>query len=367
MFYPNIPEEAIQAVADVLRSKYVGEGPRVAEFEAKLGTLLGNRYVVTVNNGTSALFLALDLIGVGPGDEVVTPAHTSQATNMPILQRGAKPVFADVRYESCTLDPGDIEKRISSKTKAVVCVDWGGYPSDLDEIRKIAEEHNLPVIEDAAHSLGASYKGKKVGSICDYTAFSFQAIKHITTGDGGALTISEENQYSKAVRRKWYGIDRSARKFSYLGFDPDIDITEVGYKIHMNDIAAAIGIVQLSYLHEVLARRRFIATRYREELGHVDGIELMENRNDRESTNWLFSLHVKNRLSFAKNMWSNGVEVSVVNWRNDKYTVFGGLRKDLPNTDRLYQDYIAIPIHNRLSDADIDHVINAVKLSARNA
>ncbi|MDG7018268.1 MAG: DegT/DnrJ/EryC1/StrS family aminotransferase [Nitrososphaerota archaeon] len=365
LFYPFIPKEAVQAVAEVLRSRYVGEGQRVAEFEANLGIRLDNRQVVSLNNGTSALFLALDIAGVGPGDEVVTPAHTSQATNMPILQRGARPVFADVKYESCTLDPVNIEKRLTPRTKAILCVDWGGYPSDLDEIRKVGKEHGLPVIEDAAHALGASYKGKKVGSICDYTAFSFQAIKHITTGDGGALSFLDDNQFAKAVRRKWYGIDRSKRKFSYLGIDPDFDITEIGYKIHMNDIAAAIGLTQLNHLAEIVTRRTFIAKRYREELEGLEGIELMENRDDRQSSNWLFSLHVKKRLSFAKAMWDSGIEVSVVNWRNDKYTVFGGLRQDLPNTDKLYQDYLAIPMHNKLSDDDVERVIAAVKSATR--
>jgi perosamine synthetase len=363
VFYPFIPEEAIEAVGGVLRSRYVGQGPKVEEFEKSLGEAIGNPLVASVNSGTSALRLALAIIGVGPGDEVITPAQTSQATNMPILEQLAKPVFADVRYESCTLDPEDIAHRITKKTKAIICVDFGGYPSDLDEIKKVARESGVPLIEDAAHALGAEYHGKKVGGLCDFTVFSFQAVKHITTGDGGAIAVLDKKQFDEAVRRRWYGIDRASRKFSYLGIDPSFDITEVGFKYHMNDIAAAMGLVQLNHLDEVLARREEISSRYREELSPLHGIELFESKSDRRSSNWVFAVHCKNRLGFAKKMWENGVEVSVVNWRNDKYTVFGGLRKDLPNTDRIYRDYLALPLHCKLTDDQVDKVVRAVKLS----
>ena len=364
MFYPFVSEEAVGAAVEALKSRFVGQGPKVDEFEKALKAKLETPYVVTVNSGTSALRLALSIMGVGPGDEVISPAFTSQATNMPILEQFAKPVFADVKYESGAIDPKDIEHRITPKTKGIIAVDWGGAPCDMDEIMRIAKAHRISVIEDAAHSLGARYKGKAVGAISDFTAFSFQAIKQLTTTDGGALTTANQALYERAMSKRWYAIDKSKRKFSYLGNDPDFDITEVGFKYNMTDVEANIGIAQLKHLDELLARRAAVAKRYMEELARVPQIELFESRTDRVSANWLFGLHVKkNRLGFAKKMYESGIEVSIVNWRNDKYTAFGGMRKDLPNTDRLHEDYIAIPLHHRLSDDDVSRIIRTVKAS----
>ncbi|MBS3125467.1 DegT/DnrJ/EryC1/StrS family aminotransferase [Candidatus Woesearchaeota archaeon] len=201
-------------------------------------------FPVTVNSGTAAVHLALDIAGVGPGDEVITTSLTCAATNHAILMQYAKPVFADVQYDTGNIDPEDIEHRITPKTKAVLVVHWAGYPCDMDEINAIAKKHNLPVIEDAAHAMGASYKGKPMGTISDFTCFSLQAIKHITTGDGGILCTNNIQDYQKGIRRRWFGIDRNHRIPSVLGH-ADYDIVERGFKYHMNDIAAAIGLAQL--------------------------------------------------------------------------------------------------------------------------
>ena len=361
MFYPHVPESAINKLAETLRSRWIGQGPKVDEFEREFSKKFGLKYVVSLNSGTSALRLALALIGVGPGDEVISTPYTAVATNTAILEQFAKPVFADIQYETANLDPADIERHITDKTKAIVCVHWGGYPCDMDEIRKIASDYGLPVIEDAAHALGAKYKGKPIGAISEYTIFSFQAIKHITTGDGGMLCLMDEKKYKEAVRRRWFGIDRAARKPSVLGHDPTYDIKEVGYKYHMNDIAATIGIEQLKYFDSLFRRRAEIAKRYREELEGINGITLLENKQDRVHANWLFGIHVNKRMKFARWMRERRIEVSVHNWRNDKYTIFGGLRKDLPNLERVDNDLICIPLHHKLSDEDVDYIIKAIK------
>ena len=199
-----------------------------------------------MNSGTSALRLALALIGVGPGDEVISTPYTMVATNTAILEQYAKPVFADIKYHSINIDPADIGHRISDRTKAIMCVHWGGYPCDMDEIHKIASDYKIPVIEDAAHALGASYKNKPIGTISEFTTFSFQAIKHLTTGDGGLLSVKSESKFKEGLRRRWFGIDRANRKKTFIE-DPVDDIKEVGYKYHMNDIAATIGLEQLKY------------------------------------------------------------------------------------------------------------------------
>ena len=230
----------------------------------------------------------------------------------------------------------------------------------------MASEYNLPVIEDAAHALGAMYKDKTIGTISEFTVFSFQAIKHITTGDGGMISIKNKDKYKEALRRRWFGISRDARKPSILGHDPTYDITEVGYKYQMNDIAATMGIEQLKYFDSIFKRREDIATRYREELDGTNGIIFLENKKDRIHANWMFAIHVAERTEFAKWMRSKNIEVSVHNWRNDKYGVFGGLRNDLPNLEKLNNDLICIPLHHHLSDQDVDHIIEAIKVFGGN-
>ncbi|MCL4435498.1 MAG: DegT/DnrJ/EryC1/StrS family aminotransferase [Thaumarchaeota archaeon] len=339
----------------------LGEGPKVGQFESELKNKFGLKYVLALNSGTSALRLALAVGGVGPNDEVITTPFTALATNTSILEQGAKPVFADINYETSNIDPADIEKHITRKTKAIICVHYGGYPCDMDEINEIARDHDLLVIEDAAHALGATYKGKVIGTISKFTAFSFQAIKHITTGDGGMLTLLDSEKYEEARRRRWFGIDRAARKPSVIGYDTTFDITEAGYKYHMNDIAATIGLEQLKYFDAVFKRRAEIANIYREQLSDVNGIVLSENSSDRKNANWLFPLHVERREDFAKMMSAKGIEVSVVHWRNDRYSIFGGLRKDLPNLEKFSKTIIHIPLHQDLTDSNVEYIIDSIK------
>lgn len=360
MFSPYVSERAINRVVKTLRSGYIGEGPVVAEFERKFRDSLHIPYALAVTSGTTALHLALAVAGIGPGDEVITTAQTMMATGHAILAHCARPVFADIRFLTGNIDPGDIEHRICEKTKALLPVHWGGYPCDLDEIQSIADKYDLAVIEDAAHALGAFYKGKSVGSISRFTCFSFQAIKHITTGDGGMIAFADENDFHQARRRRWYGIDRSRRKPSPLG-EPLWDVTETGYKYHMNDIAASLGTEHIDELGVILERRRQIASRYRAELGSVPGIKLLENREDRESACWLFTVHVEKRDGFAAAMRSRGVEVSVVHLRIDTNSVFGPKREGLTELEKFTESHISLPLHNRLGDEDVDWVINSVR------
>lgn len=361
MFYINTPETVVNKFAETWRSGWIGQGPKVDEFEKEFSNKFGLKYVASLNSATSGLRLAYAMAGVGPKDEVITTPYTMVATNTAILEQFATPVFADVQYETANIDPQDIEHRITKKTKAITCVHWGGYPSDIDEIQKIAADHTLPVIQDAAQALGATYKDKSIGSLRDFTVFSFQAVKHITTVDGGLLSVVDEKKHAEALRRRWFGIDRAGRKPSILGHDPTYDIWEVGYKYHMNDIAAAIGLEQLKYFDMVFQRRTHIAEIYREELEGIPGVTLLENKNDRVHANWLFAIHVKKRTKFAEAMVSRGIEVAVHNWRNDKYTIFGGLREDLPNTEKVDKTLICIPLHPKLSDEDVDYIISSIK------
>jgi perosamine synthetase len=360
IFKPYVGEKAIELVTQVLRSGWVGEGPKVKEFEEKIGARVGTSYPVLVNSGTSALHLAVLLAGVKPGDEVITTAQTMLASTSAILMAGARPVYADIEYGTGNLAAKDIKHRITERTRAILAVDWAGYPCDWDAIIAVAQEHKLAVIEDAAHALGATYRGKPVGSIGPITCFSFQAIKHLTTGDGGLVCVSTSEDYEQAVRLRWFGIDRFKRKPSILG-EPVWNVTELGYKYHMNDVAAAIGLGNLEDLDWILQRRHQTVAMYRAALANVPGVQLFDRQADRQSADWLFSVHVEQREAFCRMMESKEIMVSVVHLRIDRNDLCGGERDDLPKLARFTESHISLPLHPYLSDEDVQRVIDAVR------
>lgn len=301
----------------------------------------------------------MEVSGVGVGDEVILPAQTFVASGMSILMTGATPVFADIQYESGNIDPESIRQKITEKTKALMPVHWGGYPCDMDEILNIAVENNLVVIEDAAHALGATYKGKPIGSISNFTAFSFQAIKHLTTGDGGALCCLDKIQFQESSNRRWFGIDRENTKKSNLG-DRIIQIDEVGYKYHMNDLAAAIGLGNLKEFPDQLRRIREFALVYRNELKDVPGLKTLEYKDDRESAYWLFTILVERRNDFIDKMKSENIPVSVVDRSINRLSIFGAKSEDLVNQEKFDDHQIAIPIHSDLNDRNVSKISKSI-------
>jgi perosamine synthetase len=358
--YTTVSEAAIVNAVSTLRSGLLSEGKQVKRFEEELRHRVGLVGPVALNSGTSALHLALIVAGVTRGDEVIIPPQTFIATGMAVLMQGAVPVFADIQYQSGNIDPDSIREKITSKTKAIIPVHWGGYPCDLDEINEIALNRNFAVIEDAAHALGATYRGKPVGAISRFTCFSFQAIKHLNTGDGGALCCLRGEDEKRARIRRWFCIDRDNSPPSFLG-ERVYDADEVGYKYHLNDLGAAIGLGNLEVLPSVLNRLREISARYRRELAAVPGITLLESKDDRVSACWLFTLLAERRDDFLRTLQSRGVPASVFHQRIDRHSVFGGTRKDLPNMARFNADQAAVPLHPGLRDEEVETVIEAVK------
>lgn len=361
MFKPYVSEAAIPLVTKVLRSGWIGEGPKVKEFEKALCRKFDFKYALALNSGTAGVRLALALAGVGPGDEVITTPQTCTATNTAILEQFAIPVFADIQYLTGNLDPFDIEKRITPQTKAIICVHWAGYPCDLDEIHAVAQKYKLPVIEDGAHALGAVYRGSPIGTISDYTMFSFQAIKQLTTADGGLLTLIDEDKYHAGRRRRWFGIDRDNRRVREEDGYAVWDQAEVGYKYQMNDVAAAIGLGNMTEIDRLLEERHAMVAFYREWLRDVPGVTLFERAIDRESGDWLFTIHVERRGDFRRMMSSKGIDTGVAHIRNDVHPVFGGRRDDLPITDRYEKTHISIPLHNHLTYEDVTRVVEAIR------
>lgn len=332
----------------------------VREFEAALSARLGLLHPVAVSSGTAALHLALALSGVGYGDEVILPAQTFVATGLVILMQRATPVFADIDPLTGNISPDSMTEKITSRTKAIMVVHWGGYPCDMDEINTIAAQNGLVVIEDAAHALGAMYHGKPVGTLSRFTAFSFQAIKHLTTGDGGALCCMDKADAQAAFVRRWFGIDRANSQSSILG-ERVYDIDTVGYKYHMNNIAAAIGLGNLGDFAKRLARRRQIGAHYRDQLSNVPGLELLRLAGDRTHAYWLFNMLVERREDFIRKLATRGIPSSVVHLRIDQNSVFGGLRHDLPGQATFNARQVAIPVHDGLSQLDIEQVVHTIK------
>lgn len=334
-FYPFVSKAMKQAAYDALGEKIITQGQKVIEFEKLLNLTLGTRNLLTVNSCTSALELSFHLLDLKPGDEVITPVFTCTGTNIPLVRRGVKIVFADVK-ENLMPDWIDILKKITDKTKAVVNVHLFGQ---LNETRKLP----IPIVGDAAQYLGKTKNER-------FTAYSFQAAKIMTTVDGGALVCQRQEDYKRAKLLRWYGIDRETLKDNI-----DVDIKEVGFKYHMNDVTAAIGIAGLKILDKLKKERNALQNRYREELEDVPGIKVIGGSP--------FLIQAENRIKLVRHLASKGIETGLGHRRNDMYTIFGGKRLNLPNMNRLEKTYLLLPCHNKMSIKDVEFICAAVKES----
>lgn len=354
-----IPEETGIEVQKILKSKWINTGKQEKKFRQKISEKFNFPYCVAVNNGTAALRASLATLNIGPGDEVITTPYTFIATNTSILEQGAIPIFADIQYETLNIDPQSILTKITNKTKAIMCVHYGGNPCDMDAIRKIGKDYNLPIIEDSAHALGSQYKGKYIGSKGDIITFSFQVIKIITCGDGGLIVTTNKKYYNKLKKIIWYGVGKETKKTSKI--DPLTDsINILGFKYNMNDIVATIGLVGIKHFDTALKRRKEIGERYRNELANCSKIHLLYYPLDNTPNYQIFPIHVKNRPGFAKFMKKHGIIVTINNRRNDRYNIFGGLN-NLPITEEVDKDTILIPIHADLTNSQVEKIIMAIK------
>jgi perosamine synthetase len=355
LFYPHIPEGAIEEVADTLSGRWIGQGPKVDKFEQEFKEkFLGNHEAIAVGSGTDALHLSYLLSDIQAGDEVIVPVFTCTATNLPLLYIGATPVFADIDPETMNICCEDVRRKITSKTKAISCVDYGGVPCDYDELNKICKEYNLKLISDAAHAIGSKYKGTFSAQHADFTIFSFQAIKTLTTGDGGLLAIKDHNLIEKAKRLRWFGIDRTAKQGGHW----ENDIVEVGYKYQMNDISAAIGLAGMKDIDKIIEYRNYLFSLYEEYLDSSE-VTLIGSTRDSEYFNsaWLATIYVSgNREALMNKLRENNIESAQVHYRNDRYTVFGGRIDGLPNMDKYEDLYICLPLHTKMSREHVEKI-----------
>lgn len=370
LFKVFMAPDAGEKVAKVLNSGYIGEGPKVKEFEAELKRLLQNDYVITTNTGTSAEHLILHILkspdifrdmqdegfgisssvkwdGFTEEDVVLATPLTCTATNWPILANNMKLQWVDVNPNTMNMDLDDLARKINRNTKIIFLVHWGGYPVDMDKVKKIQlkayQTYGFKplVIQDCAHALGSTYKGQPLSNLGDICTYSFQAIKHLTCGDGGALTVPYKELYDRAKLLRWYGIDRESNR---KDFRCETDVKEFGFKFHMNDISATIGLANLPHLQNILKTHRANAAFYNEELKKHPMITLLENSPDRESSYWIYTIKVQERDAFMAHMKKHDIQVSRVHERNDKHTCVSKYKAILPNLDKVVNQMICLPV-----------------------
>jgi perosamine synthetase len=347
-------DSLMPALEKVLYSGYIAQGETVDTFESSFSNFIGNPYCVSVNCGTAALHIALILAGVKPGDEVISTPITAEPTNTAIMQAGGKIIWADIDQRTGNIDPDDVEKKINHKTKAIMVVDYAGIPVNVARFLEIERKYGIPIIEDAAHALGAKYKGTRTGNYFQFTIFSFQAIKHLTTVDGGMLTLKSKDYYEKAKLIRWFGIDKKATRL-------DNDIKIQGYKYHMNNVNAIIGLVQMEFIEDLLVQYIENGCYFDLALQGVVGVELMEYYPTSEPSYWLYTMKVKNRHGFMNMMEESGVMASELHKRNDSHSLFVESRINLPNVDQFSKEMVHIPCGWWVGETEREHIVKTIK------
>lgn len=362
----TIEEDDIQAVVDVLRSDYLTTGPKIAEFEKMVADYVGAKYAVAISNGTSALHAACFAAGIQPGDEVITTPLTFAASSNCVLYCGGTPVFADVDPKTYNIDPEDIRRKITDKTKAIIAVHLAGQPCDMDEIHKIAKEHDLLVIEDGAHALGSVYKGKKVGTLSDMTTFSFHPVKPITTGEGGMIVTDNEELYQKMMLFRSHGITRDENLMTRNDGPWFYQQLDLGYNYRITDIQCALGCSQMKKLDRFLARRKEIVARYNEAFADCENIITPYQLPETESGWHLYIVQVKNcdRKKVFESLREQGIAVNVHYipvYLHPYYQEHGYKDVHCKNAEEVYSHIISLPLYPTLTEEQQQYVIETLK------
>lgn len=362
----TIEEDDIQAVVDVLRSDYLTTGPKIAEFEKMVADYVGAKYAVAISNGTSALHAACFAAGIQPGDEVITTPLTFAASSNCVLYCGGTPVFADVDPKTYNIDPEDIRRKITDKTKAIIAVHLAGQPCDMDEIHKIAKEHDLLVIEDGAHALGSVYKGKKVGTLSDMTTFSFHPVKPITTGEGGMIVTDNEEFYQKMMLFRSHGITRDENLMTRNDGPWFYQQLDLGYNYRITDIQCALGCSQMKKLDRFLARRKEIVARYNEAFADCENIVTPYQLPETESGWHLYIVQVKNcdRRKVFEALREHGIAVNVHYipvYLHPYYQEHGYKDVHCRNAEEVYSHIISLPLYPTLTEEQQQYVIETLK------
>ena len=380
LFKVFMSEDVLEPINKVLMSGQLTQGHKVEEFETKLKEYINNPYILTLNSATAGLTLATRLLknkdktNDWPGfnedtDIVLTPALTCFATTAAILANNVNIKWLDVDLDTANICLQDLKNKLNGNTKIIYLVHWGGNPVDLDKLDKICEDHKEKygfkpmVVEDCAHSFGAEYDGKKIGSNKNICVFSLQAIKHLTTGDGGFITLPNEELYDRCKLLRWYGINRDKRNYKGKDLRLENNIVEYGYKFHMNDINATLGIYNLPHMDGLLDKNRRNAKIFDEKLKRVNNIQLLKNNSKCKSAYWLYTIRVLNgkKQEFMEKMKDANIMTSQVHNRNDINTCVKEFEEILPNIDTLEKELVCIPVGWWLEETDIEYIVKTIR------
>lgn len=351
---PFMAETVHDKVQKVLTSNWIGYGNEVKSFEAEIMGKYSIPYFLATSSGSTAIQISLDLLDLTREDEVITTPLTCLATNIPLIKTGAKIIWADIKRNG-TISSEDVKNKITEKTKAIIVVHFGGTPCDLDEIRSIANNYAIPVIEDAAHAIGSSYKGNFIGTHSEFVCFSFQSVKMLTTVDGGGLALKSPETYYNAKMMRWFGIDRDSRKKG------DFNVHLPGIKGEMNNLSAAIGIENLKNLDKLITHNRKLAKMYSEKLKEIDGIKIIDYNDKGISNNWLYTIWVEDRASLQEKLMSYGVESGQIHYRNDKVLLFNKYKQDQLQIMNEWEEHaLSIPIGYWITENDSNDICEII-------
>lgn len=371
LFKVHIPiNDALNEIKTVFESGYINEGLQVSKFKDLLSDYLNEQNLVLTNSCTSALTIALKAAGVNSDSEVITSPMTCVATNTPILNLGATVVWADIDPISGSISALDVVEKITDRTRAIVYVNWAGNPAEIEKLYEIGKTNGIKVIQDAAHAFGAKWNGQSVSKFADFTCYSFQAIKHLSTGDGGLLVCSDPVDFELAKKLKWFGYDRDATKdekgeWKGQRWNADIEDGEVGYKFNMNNINASIGISQMKHIDWILNKHKQNASIYVEEFKDFELITNLSLPSKAESVYWIFTLLVKlseiKRDLLLEKLNLIGIGAGLVHLPNDIYSAFKSFNTELPGVRIFSSSQISIPCGWWLEEKDCYFIANSVK------
>lgn len=365
-----LTETDIEEVVKVLKSDYLTTGPAIASFEKAIAKFVGAKYAVAFSSGTAALHGASYAAGIGSGDEVITTPMTFAASANCVLYTNGTPVFADIDPKTYNLDPDKVKAKINARTKAIIPVHFTGQPADMEAIWELARQHNLIVIEDAAHALGARFQGKQIGGQSDMTMFSFHPVKHITTGEGGVITTNRQDLYEKLILFRSHGITRQPEKMRNHEGPWYYEMMDLGFNYRMTDIQAALGLSQLDKLNEFLKRRKEIAAQYNAVFREMRGLTVPHQSSDTESSWHLYvlrfdenSFRAGRRVLYEALQAENiGVNVHYIPVYYHPYYQQLGYNKGIcPLAEQLYEEIITLPLFPAMTDKDVQDVIRAVE------
>jgi len=362
-----IDDDDINEVVNVLKSDWITTGPKIKEFEDALCTYIRCRYCTVVNSGTSALDIAVQALELPKGSEVITTPFTFVATSNAIIYNGLKPVFADICSDTFDIDPQDIRRKITKNTKAIIYVDYAGQLCDIKAIQEIADEFDLYLIEDACHAIGAEYEGRRVGNFADFTIFSFHPVKHITTGEGGAVVTDDEGLYERLLLLRSHGIDKDAQD----RYGPDAswayDMKYLGRNYRMTDFQAALGVSQLKKLDGFIDKRNELASMYDAFLGDIDAVTLPVTKGNVRHAWHLYTILLDesiNRDELFKYMRSANIGVNlhyIPVYRHSYYMEnFGFNPQNFPVTEDVFKRIITLPLFPRMSEKQLEYVVTSI-------